>query len=275
MQRAFIPGWRRFVPASLTRLPPAASVNTSSDDCLPMPLLPTLLLAAALPAHLPAPATRHCPPTRVFEPGIVSLPTRWEWRWALSPARTLAAWNISDEFIPNNPQSTIVFSVRREGRWTPEQVAAFSGRFADVDAFFSPDGKSLFFSSDRPTPARGRGDFDLWRVDAEGAGWGEPVHLGEAVNSGKDELYPSVDNDGTLYFGSNRDGQFDVWRSHRGADGRYGAPERLDAAINTPGYWEFNPEISPDGNTLLFVGLHRPDGHSIGDIHARPRRDVR
>jgi len=240
-----------------------------------MPILLPLLLAAALPAHLPAADTSHCPPTHVFEPGIVSLPTRWEWRWAVSPARDLAAWNISDDFIPNNPKSTIVLSGRRDGRWTPEQVAPFSGRFADVDAFFSPDGKSVFFSSDRPTPTRGRGDLDLWRVDAKGAGWGEPVHLGAAINSDKDELYPSVDDEGTLYFGSNRDGQFDVWRSRRGTDGRYGAPERLDAAVNTTGYWEFNPEISPDGKTLLFVGLHRPDGYGIGDIYASHQRDGR
>lgn len=238
-----------------------------------MPHALTLLLAAMLPVHLPAPDTTDCPPPRVFEPGKVSLPTRWEWRWARSPTGDLAAWNISDDFTPLNPQSTIVLSERRDGHWSPEQVAPFSGQYDDLDAFFSLDGKSLFFSSDRPTATRGRGDFDLWRVDATATGWGEPVHLGNALNSGKDELYPSVDREGTLYFGSNRDGQFDVWRSRRGSDGRYGAPERLGAAVNSADYWEFNPEISPDGQTLLFVGLHRPDGYGLGDIYASHRRD--
>lgn len=47
------------------------------------------------------------------------------------------------------------------------------------------------------------------------------------------------------------------------------APEKLSKAINTP-YPEFNPRISPDGNTLFFVRANHPDNtygtHDTQDI---------
>jgi hypothetical protein len=123
-----------------------------------------------------------------------------------------------------------------------------------------------------------RGYLDLWTVFRCASGWSEPQHLGAAVNAeGFDELYPSVDADGTLYFARVAapvpDGDVDIWRSRRGADGVYGAPEKLGAGVNTPQRWEFNPEISPDGRRLLFVRLDLPDddlpdqGRGFGDLY--------
>ena len=120
---------------------------------------------------------------------------------------------------------------------------------------------------------------DLWMVRRHLFGWGEPVHLGMEVNAeGYDELYPSVDLWGNLYFARVQapvpTEDVDIWRSRRRADGSFGPPERLGPGVNTPQRWEFNPEISPDGRTLLFTrldlpGMDVPDpGFGFGDLYA-------
>src|SRR5690606_28411238 len=61
--------------------------------------------------------------------------------------------------------------------------------------------------------------------------------------------------------------------SRRNADGSYGIARKLGPGINTPDRWEYNPEISPDGRTLLFARLDRPDdgqpdaGYGYGDLY--------
>ncbi|KFN42559.1 TolB family protein [Arenimonas oryziterrae] len=231
---------------------------------LPFALVASGLCTAAEPA---------CVAPQTFAPGVISTEAMWEWRLALSPSRDLALWHNSKEFLPPEPTGTILLSHRVGEGWSTPEVAPFSGKYVDFDPAFSPDGSLLFFSSKRPVNGEPRKEPDLWMVRRTADGWSAPEHLGMDVNSEDEELYPSVDNDGTLYFGSNRGGQFDVWRSHRDAAGHYGAPERLGAGVNTPDYWEFNPEISPNGKTLLFVGLNRPDGLGYGDIYVSRLRD--
>jgi hypothetical protein len=108
-------------------------------------------------------------------------------------------------------------------------------------------------------------------VEWTGEGWGAPRHAG-AVNSPSDELYPSVASDGTLYVGSDRPGGLGGWDIYRTApegDG-HGAAENVGAPVNTTA-WEFNPVVSPDGQTLLFTGLNYPGGAGFGDLYTSTR----
>src|SRR5690606_14858888 len=143
----------------------------------------------------------------------------------------------------------------------------------------SPTGLTLFFSSMRPVDGQPRGDMDLWMVRRTLFGWSDPVHLGREVNAdGYDELYPSVDLWGNLYFARVKapipTEDVDIWRSKGLWDGSHGAPDNLGPGGNTPQRWEFSPEIAPDGKTLLFVRLDRPDdgledeGYGWGDLYA-------
>ena len=151
----------------------------------------------------------------------------------------------------------------------PSQPSPFSGVYEDSDPFFSLDNRTVYFNSRRPiTGTTPREDGDLWSVSYSRNGWGQPVHLGAGPNSAADEFYASMDRHGTLYFASNRDGgQWDIYRSSPGRDGRFGPAEKLGAEVNTPDYWEYNPEISPNGNTLLFASLNRPDSLGWGDLY--------
>lgn len=67
---------------------------------------------------------------------------------------------------------------------------------------FSPDGRFLYFSSDRPG---GQGGYDLFRARREGAAWTATESLGPPVNTPFDETGPALSADGSkLYFSSNR-----------------------------------------------------------------------
>ena len=214
-------------------------------------------------------AAESCATPQIFAPGVISRPGNWEWRLSLSPDRSLALWTTGDFFAGGD--LVALTSNYRNGQWSEPVIAPFSGEYKDLDAAFSPDGKTVYFSSNRPLHAGDpvRADFDLWQVSYSATrGWGTPMHLGAGPNTSAEEFYPSIDSDGNLYFGSNRDGeQWDVWRSRRLPDGSFGPAVKLGSSVNTPDYWEFNPEISPNGKTLLFVSISRPDGYGWGDIY--------
>lgn len=63
----------------------------------------------------------------------------------------------------------------------------------------SPDGKWLYFTSDR---RGGYGGKDIWRmrIDRDGA---RPENLGPLINTVGDEMFPTVRDDSLLYFASN------------------------------------------------------------------------
>jgi hypothetical protein len=214
----------------------------------------------------------------VFAPDVIS-DAREQWRITFTPDGKTAYFASSAAFFPFTRQATIYVSHLVGGAWTAPEVASFSGRYSDIDPFLSPNGQRLYFSSIRPVDGVLRGDVDLWMVERTPDGWGEPIWLGPNVNSPTaDELYPSVSAAGTLYFASGpffpQPGRhFDIYRAERRGDG-FAPREALGAGVNTApvaggglqAAWEFNPEISVDGRTLVFTSL-RPGGFGLGDLY--------
>jgi Tol biopolymer transport system component len=214
----------------------------------------------------------------IFAEGVIS-DAREQWRLTFTPDGHTAYFASSAGFFPITRQATIYESRFVDGAWTTPTVASFSGTYSDIDPFLSPNGQRLYFSSIRPVNGVVRGDIDVWYVDRTSDGWGDPVRLGAEVNSADDELYPSADANGTLYFASGplapQPGKhFDIYSAQRAGDG-FAPREGLGSAINTSptpndaglqDAWEFNPEISVDGKTLLFTSL-RPGGYGVGDIY--------
>ncbi len=173
-------------------------------------------------------------------------------------------------FTLNGAGYAAIMVVREvDGRWMGPEVASFSGRYADIEPFVTPDGNRLYFASKRPLDGVGAPkDYDIWYVQRTNLGWSEARNLGAPVNTAGDEFYPSVSRDGTLYLTAAYDdclGQEDVYRATPG-DGAFGAPENLGNAINGPGF-EFNAMISPDGDYLIFTGYGREDGLGGGDLY--------
>jgi hypothetical protein len=165
----------------------------------------------------------------------------------------------------------IVVSRFEGGRWTPPEVASFSGRYTDYDPSVTADGSKLYFASNRPVnPAGGtaRKDFDIWVVERSGSGWGEPRNVGAPVNTDQDEFYPTTAADGTLYFSATRPdgkGRSDIYRA-RWRDGRFDAPENLGAGVNSPAV-EVDGAVAPDQSFIVFASFGRPDDLGGGDLY--------
>lgn len=83
---------------------------------------------------------------------------------------------------------------------------------------FSDDGKTLYFSSNRPG---GKGGYDIYVCHYINDKWTSPVNLGAPINTPGDEITPF--NDGTnLFFSSNwlpGLGGFDLYRAEQGSLG--------------------------------------------------------
>lgn len=89
-----------------------------------------------------------------------------------------------------------------DGAWSFPKLLSINGDdFSVGHPAISPDGKTLYFSSDR---SGGLGGSDLWRVHIRDDGsLGNPEHLGPYLNTPARETFPFVTDDGILYFSSD------------------------------------------------------------------------
>jgi Tol biopolymer transport system component len=169
---------------------------------------------------------------------------------------------------------TILYTRREGDHWSPPRVAPFSGQFPDGDFAFAPDGTHAYFVSSRPVEGVARTDTEIWTVDILGPEkWSAPRHVAELGSPG-DEWFPTFASDGTLYFGSCREGGLggcDIYRSHRAADGTFTPPENVGAPINSAAN-EIEPLISPDQSFMVISIGGRPDSLGSYDLYLA-RRD--
>lgn len=74
---------------------------------------------------------------------------------------------------------------------------------------------------------------DIYTVSYLNGSWGDPSAI-NAVNTGYVETNPHYDAvTNTLYFATDRVGNFDIWKSQKLPNGTWGLPEPVSGAINT------------------------------------------
>ncbi len=119
----------------------------------------------------------------------------------------------------------------RAARWLTSGIAL------DRQPVYSPDGKSLLFSSNRG------GSLDLWEVTLA---TGE---MHRVTDDPADDWDPGFARDGrSIIWCSNRSGAFEIWTALRdGSAPRQVSQDSLDAE---------NPSLSPDGRWVLYSSGH-------------------
>ncbi len=123
--------------------------------------------------------------------------------------------------------------------WSPAQpiYGAINTNANESHASFSPDGNRIYFSSDR---RGGQGGYDIWYSDRQADGqWGEPVNMGETINTTEDETSAFIaPGEGRFIFASKGHfnmGGFDIFRCEMQNDGIWGSPTNIGFPINTTG----------------------------------------
>jgi len=222
------------------------------------------LLAVSVPLALFAYSSKRSP-TRVqflgeptlVAPGVISSEFS-EIRAAHSPDGTLMLWGSTNR--PGGPGAWDIWLSRRSGAsWSAPEAVPFNSNANDFDPAFSPDGRFVYFFSNR-TGSLG-GD-DIYRVSLNAGTFGAVEHLGTEINSAGDEWAPALSPDGTtLLFATNGRGgagRHDLFVARAAAD-KWSEATPLPGAINTAAD-EFDATFLTDGKTIVFTRSANLDG---------------
>ena len=175
---------------------------------------------------------------------------------AFSPDGKIVLWSVVD--MPSW-KANIYEMEYEKGTWTtPYQPSFCDTTASDIYPSFSPDGRTLYFSSSRKLPS---GQFPskgnvIWRSERTASGWSTPVPLDSGVSSGGD-YSPSVASNGSVYFthGPFRSPDWNILTAPADASAH---PAPLPPSINTTGY-EDGPFIAADESYIIFES-DRPGG---------------
>jgi outer membrane protein OmpA-like peptidoglycan-associated protein len=120
-------------------------------------------------------------------------------------------------YMDDGGDGNLYFSERKGSEWTRVKGAGrnINSIYWESHGFITPDGKKLYFSSNRPA---GEGELDIWSAAKNDDGtWNGPINLGNTINTPYDEDTPFFDpNTSALIFssaGHTSMGGYDVFRS--------------------------------------------------------------
>jgi outer membrane protein OmpA-like peptidoglycan-associated protein len=137
-------------------------------------------------------------------------------------------------------------------------------KYRETQPSLSADGRTLYFSSDRP---EGKGEHDIWFSEMlDNGGWSEPKNLGDTINSGGTEMSPFIHQDNqSLYFSSDGLtglGGYDLFVSRRDSSGRWQTPVNLGFPINTSGD-QIGLIVNSKGNKAYYSSDQKGAGKDI------------
>jgi Tol biopolymer transport system component len=175
-------------------------------------------------------------------------------------------------------KQTIYKSTLVDGKWSTPILASFSID-RDETSLITPDGKFMYFGSERPIPDKpNKGNFDMniWKMERTETGWSEPVPLPTPINEVQEEgeEWPSSNNN---FFFTNDNETFYYTTMVRGTKsiklyetklegGNFSAPKVIDGLFDDENYVVYSAVISPDGNFLVFNSYGVPSGSGGEDI---------
>jgi outer membrane protein OmpA-like peptidoglycan-associated protein len=153
-----------------------------------------------------------------------------------------------------------------DGSWNSVTILPFcSEEYNTVHPSLSPDGKRLYFSSNRPG---GFGGMDLYFSDFQMGIWGPPINMGPVVNTEGNEIFPLIDKNGRLHFSSNGHlglGMLDIYYTVPLLKNEWAMPVNLGAPINSNAD-DFGISYGPDLSWGFFTS-DREGGAGRDDIY--------
>jgi outer membrane protein OmpA-like peptidoglycan-associated protein len=156
-----------------------------------------------------------------------------------------------------------------KGKWSKETPFKLNNSEYSVGhPCLSADGKVLYFASDMPG---GIGGVDIYRIEMKAdSTWGEPVNLGDAVNTEGDEMFPFYqEQQGILFFASNGHiglGGLDIYISPDMGEGEFEKVLNAGTPMNTR-FDDFALIVDEKMNKGYFTS-NRDGGKGDDDIYS-------
>ncbi|MDO8951984.1 MAG: OmpA family protein [Draconibacterium sp.] len=97
----------------------------------------------------------------------------------------------------------IIIAEKVDGTWKLKEELPFNDSTYSVGhPSISVTGDTLFFASNKPNT--GYGESDIYMSVRKDGKWGDPVNLGEKINSPKDEMFPFFFDGAVLFYATNK-----------------------------------------------------------------------
>jgi len=149
---------------------------------------------------------------------------------------------------------------KTESGWSaPRHLPASVNSAADEFYPMALQNGTLYFGSQRKDP---NGPGDIYRALPQPDGSYAVQDLGRPVNSAGGEYEAFVTEDERMLSlavsgGPDSLGDFDLYVSHKQADGKCGEPINLGPEINSAAH-ELSPKLTPDGKYLIWMSCRLP-----------------
>ncbi len=160
--------------------------------------------------------------------------------------------------------SIYIADVTSEGDWDNARAFPYNGSgYSSGFPYLSADGKTLYFSSNRPD---GFGGYDIYISYFIGTSWSTPENMGPVVNSQGNEITPAMIGS-DLFFASDWHhglGGFDIFRAER-ENGIWKNVYHLGNGVNSP-FDDYGYTYDDDLKRGYIVS-NRSDGKGKEDIY--------
>ncbi|MBI9033497.1 MAG: PD40 domain-containing protein [Bacteroidales bacterium] len=160
----------------------------------------------------------------------------------------------------------------KNGFWTNPEPAYFSGKYSDIEPVFSPDGKRLFFASNRLVNDSVDQGYDIWYMEKINNLWSTPINAGFPVNTSANEFYPSVAANNNLYLTRGYGAQEKIIYCPFN-DSLWDEAVILSDSVNESAF-QFNAYIQPNEQFIIYSSVGRKDGFGGGDLYINYRDSI-
>jgi outer membrane protein OmpA-like peptidoglycan-associated protein/tetratricopeptide (TPR) repeat protein len=154
-----------------------------------------------------------------------------------------------------------------ENQWTEPIAFEYNNveEYSVGHPAITADGNTMYFVSDMPG---GYGGTDIYYCNKLSEGkWSKPQNAGPVINTDGKEVFPFVDDDGTLYFSSDGHagmGGLDIFKAV-GQKNAWSEPENMKYPVNSPND-DFSIFLTETGS-VGFLSSNRDGGVGDDDIY--------